>query len=111
MLSTLRAFAGEMRNVPIIVVQFRSGPGLSRETLFELERLDAQFVTAPQTAKKPAWLTYSNRIVSITTADHIADTDTITSLDSDIIISSDPLGVLAAPAEICARYDPFLRLD
>lgn len=107
MVRSLRTFGGSLRNEPVMAVMGRTGPALRRDIRDELHRLGVEIVTSPIGENRYPWFGYSNKIMAVETADRLAKTPVVTWLDSDVLIASDPSGLLLADDEdFAARTEP-----
>lgn len=107
MVQSLRRFGGGLSDAPIIAVVGRRGSALSRETAARLERCNVDVITARHSDNRYPWFNYSNKVVAIQTAERQAKSTCLTWLDSDVLITADPSGLLLSRDEqFAARVEP-----
>ncbi len=93
MIKTLRKFGGRLANCTVFAVKARVGAPLSRATLRAMCELDVTYVDDSAYNVAP-WFNYSNKPAAVYWAQCNATTDLISWLDSDILIASEPSGLL-----------------
>lgn len=107
MVQSLRRFGGSLADTPVLAVLGRKGPPLRRGIREPLEQLGVRIVQAPAGANRYPWFGYSNKIMAIQTADRLAETPIVTWLDSDVLITAAPEGLLLREDEdFAARTEP-----
>ena len=93
MLKTLRKFGGRLANCTVFAVKARTGPPLSPATLLVMSELDVKYIE-DSTYNVAPWFNYSNKPAAVYWAQCNAVTDLVAWLDSDVLIASEPLGLL-----------------
>lgn len=93
MLKTLRKYGGNLANAPVFVVKGRVGSSIAPATLRLLRDLNATYVEAIAHNDAP-WFNYSNKLAAVSFAQNNATTDLIAWLDSDVLVASEPTGLL-----------------
>ena len=93
MIKTLRKFGGRLANCTVFAVKARLGAPLSQTTLGAMRELNVTYVDDSAYNVAP-WFNYSNKPAAVYWAQRNATTDLISWLDSDILIASEPSGLL-----------------
>lgn len=98
LVQTIRNWGGRLASVPIIAVQPRIGPGLDRRTLTVFRQSHVEYVkrVSPGYA---SWRGSLNKAKALAYIERVATSETITWLDTDILIAAEPDGLALAPDE------------
>lgn len=105
MLKTFRANAGRLKNSRILAIQPRMGVKLNANTISELKRLSTELIIDHK-HNPYTWFNYANKIAAVKIAQSISTTDLVAWLDSDILISDEPLElILEGETDFAARCE------
>jgi hypothetical protein len=106
MVRSLRTFAGELANVPVIAVVGRRGAPLRTKTNEELGALGVRLVYAAPRDNPAPWFGYANKAAAVATAQKLANTETIAWVDSDVLFVKPPTGlILEGGCDFAARCE------
>jgi hypothetical protein len=109
MVRSLRAFGGDLANLPIIAVVGRIGAPLSQHTIDSFASLSVQLIYSPHRDNPFPWFNYANKVVAVTLADRICTTATVAWIDSDILFAGQPDGlILSDDEDFAGRYEPIM---
>ena len=114
MLDTLRRNGGRLADARVLVVVGRRGAALAPATEAALARLGVELIHDRQQNPAP-WFNYANKIAAVTIAQKLATTPLIAWLDSDVLVASEPTGLLLDDGEDfggrCEFLPPALHAD
>jgi hypothetical protein len=98
LVQTIRNWGGRLARVPIIAVQPRIGPGLDRRTLAIFRQCHVEYVKRFRPGYA-SWRGAMNKSKALAYIERVATSETITWLDTDILIAAEPDGLALAPDE------------
>lgn len=98
MVESLRRWGGRVADAEVFAVNARRGPPLSAHTRRRLDALGVRLVTARQ-RHRYVWQHLLHKLHSLIAVEPLTTADTITWLDSDLVILREPTGMILAPGD------------
>jgi len=89
MVRSLRRYGGQFANAPIIAVNPRFGPPLSKKTRRIFDDSNVTYIRRPASTKY-SWFKFLNKPFALTAAEELVHSETIGFLDSDLLFVGEP---------------------
>src|SRR5215467_12631084 len=105
LVESLRRWGGELGKAPIVAIKPRLGPPLTSVTLSMFARHNVRFRSRLRTDRYE-WHQYLNKPYVLTWAEELADTECITLMDCDMLVTSNADQWLLQPEEDFAACAP-----